>query len=50
MQTEDGETLFPDDEEEQEFERHLRLVVSRKEKGGENLVKEKDLKNLKTLR
>lgn len=49
VQTEDGETLFPDDEEEQEFERHLRLVVSRKEKGGENLVKEKDLKNLKNL-
>lgn len=49
MQTEDGETLFPVDEEEREFERHLRLVVSRKEKGGENLVKEKDLKNLKNL-
>lgn len=49
VQTEDGETLFPDDEEERELERHLRLVVSRKEKGGENLVKEKDLKNLKNL-
>ena len=47
VQTEDGEELFPDEEEEeQEPERHLRLVVSRKEKGGENLVKEKDLKSL----
>lgn len=50
FQNEDGETLFADDddddEEISERGRFLRLVVPRKEKGGENLAKEIDYTKL----